>query len=239
MQLITEPLMSAQAAGFRSFLTALHILGNEDRTGPEIPKVKALLTSRCEIMEGNNLITKAQRELGSLSPCDATKLLRREAGGVPLSKEQAEQLVKLCACNALALTIIAGFLACRRVTPDVRCCAVAYALISASEASGRSLRRDVEGMLRSNASCCLASAQLCYCLHTQCLRLAVALQEAIADACRAGVYAVSEPKAAAGGSLSAGPMAGELGAANVSRYHGHHTVQFASASGVLCTSRLC
>jgi hypothetical protein len=86
--------------------------------------VKLLVTSRCQL--GGGLKGALQLHLTSLAQGDAVELLRHEAGAQAVTKEQAMSLADACACNALVLTIIGGFIACRRVTAEVRlrCCQV-------------------------------------------------------------------------------------------------------------------
>ena len=81
--------------------------------------------SRCELEAGlakprKDAVARDQLELRSLAMDSAIELVRREAGDIQVSRQQAEQLAGVCGCNALALTIIGGFIACERVTPDVR-----------------------------------------------------------------------------------------------------------------------
>jgi hypothetical protein len=54
----------------------------------------------------------------SLGQGDAIQLLKKRAGSEPITRSEAEQLVALCSCNALYITIIASFLS-DIVTPEV------------------------------------------------------------------------------------------------------------------------
>ena len=63
---------------------------------------------------------RLQLHLASLTEDNAAALLRFEAGGRAVTMEQATRLAGICGCNALALTIIGGFIACQRVTAQVR-----------------------------------------------------------------------------------------------------------------------
>jgi hypothetical protein len=56
--------------------------------------------------------------LQSLGQDDAIQLLKERAGLVHITRSEAEQLVALCGCNALYITIIASFLS-DIVTPEV------------------------------------------------------------------------------------------------------------------------
>ena len=102
---------------------------DSDAVGPlKKPAVWALVTSRCrlEVDEPNPEQMKAgilghQRQLGTLAMASAVELLQAHVGGVAVNTDQAKQLADTCACNALALTIVGGFIASKRVTPDVRC----------------------------------------------------------------------------------------------------------------------
>ena len=94
---------------------------------PKIPMIWALVTSRCrlEADESNPEQMKAgilgnQRQLGTLAMASAVQLVKAHAGGICATDGQAKQLADMCARNALALTIVGGFIACERVTPDVR-----------------------------------------------------------------------------------------------------------------------
>ena len=64
-------------------------------------------------------MSRDQLELGCLAMDSAIELLQREAGDIDISEEQAEQLADVCGCNALALIIIGGFIACEHVTAEV------------------------------------------------------------------------------------------------------------------------
>ena len=96
-----------QALQFRRFLEELQRWG-----------VRLLVTSRCQL--GGGITGARQVHLAKLAEQDAITLLRFEAGEQPLTDEQATRLAGVCGCNALALTIIGGFIACQRVTAQVR-----------------------------------------------------------------------------------------------------------------------
>ena len=82
---------------------------------------KVLVTSRCQL--GCGLQGAEQLHLDSLQPEHAADLLRRQAGATRATKQQAEKLAHICNHNALALTIIGGFIASHAVTAQVRTCA--------------------------------------------------------------------------------------------------------------------
>ena len=75
------------------------------------------MTSRCHI--GGGLQGAVQLHLAKLTQHDAAALLRFEAGEQEVAAEQAAKLAEVCGCNALALTIIGGFIACQRITVQV------------------------------------------------------------------------------------------------------------------------
>ena len=99
-------MFSMQALQFRSFLSELQRW-----------RVRLLVTSRCQL--GCGLNGASQLHLASLTQDDAVALLRFEAGEQAVTMEQASSLASVCGCNALALTIIGGFIACERVTAEV------------------------------------------------------------------------------------------------------------------------
>ena len=94
------------AQGFRDFLQELRRLGRE-----------GLVTSRCHL--GGGLQGAKHLHLSSLSPEHAAELLRNGAGAECLLPAQASTLARICGNNALALTIIGGFIACHAVTAEV------------------------------------------------------------------------------------------------------------------------
>ena len=79
--------------------------------------MRLLITSRCQL--GSGLQGATQLHLASLTEEDAVTLLCNEAGAQAPSVEQAVTLAGVCGRNALALTIIGGFIACQRVTAEV------------------------------------------------------------------------------------------------------------------------
>ena len=93
--------------GFRDLLQGLRGRG-----------IRFLVTSRCQLDGG--LHGTKHISIGSLSPEYAVDLLRQEAGEKLVMPEQAETLAHICGKNALALTIIGGFIACQAVTAEVR-----------------------------------------------------------------------------------------------------------------------
>lgn len=95
------------AQGFRGFLQEL--LRDQ---------VRVLVTSRCQL--GCGLQRAEQLQLGSLPSQHAVDLLRQEAGEARLMPEHAHTLAHICGNNALALTIIGGFIASQKVTALVR-----------------------------------------------------------------------------------------------------------------------
>ena len=80
--------------------------------------VRVLVTSRCQLSCG--LQGAKQLRLSSLLPVDAAELLRRLAGAGPVTPPQLQRLACICAQNALALTIIGGFINSQVVTAEVR-----------------------------------------------------------------------------------------------------------------------
>ena len=96
-----------RAQGFRRFVLELQRQG-----------FKVLITSRCQL--GCGLQGAEQLHLDSLLPQHAANLLRREAGAARATGLQAEKLAHICNSNALALTIIGGFIASHAVTAEVR-----------------------------------------------------------------------------------------------------------------------
>ena len=74
-----------------------------------------LATSRTSVTAGES----ESRELHSLAPAAAIQLLRSRSGSCVITDAQAERLVALCGRNALAITVIAGFLNSSRTTPQV------------------------------------------------------------------------------------------------------------------------
>ena len=95
-----------QALQFRRLLEELQRWG-----------VRLLTTSRCEL--GGGLNGALQLHLDSLTQRDAVALLQFEAGEQAVTAAQAMILADICGCNALALTIVGGFIACQRVTAEV------------------------------------------------------------------------------------------------------------------------
>ena len=93
--------------GFQEFLVELQRMG-----------IRVIITSRQVLSLG--LQRAKQLTLSSLPPQDAAKLLRQEAGSDQVTQPQAEELADTCGCNALALTIIGGFIASSRVKAEVR-----------------------------------------------------------------------------------------------------------------------
>ena len=95
------------AQGFRDFLQEL-----------QKNSVRVLVTSRCQL--GGGLQSARHLHLTSLSPKHAVDLLCRWAGADQVAPPQAEKLAGICGNNALALTIIGGFIASQVVTAEVR-----------------------------------------------------------------------------------------------------------------------
>jgi hypothetical protein len=79
--------------------------------------IRVLVTSRCHL--GDGLQAAEHLPLGSLPPEHAGYLLRQEAGADRVTPSQAQTLAGICGNNALALTIIGGFIACQHVSADV------------------------------------------------------------------------------------------------------------------------
>ena len=107
MKLSRTSAVLAHAQGFRDFLLELR---KQD--------VRVLVTSRCQL--GGGLPRAEQLHLSSLSEHDAIELLRQRAGRDRLTPPQAQKLASICGNNALALTLIGGFIASQAVTAEVR-----------------------------------------------------------------------------------------------------------------------
>jgi hypothetical protein len=85
-----------------------------------VRRVRLVVNSRMEL--GGGLWGADQILLAALPAADAQELLRMHGGReVRWEEGQALQLVEMCGCNALALTLVGGLLAARRCTPEVRC----------------------------------------------------------------------------------------------------------------------
>jgi hypothetical protein len=84
--------------------------------------VRLVVNTRVDL--GGGLAGADQIHLGPLPVADAEQLLRLHCGkGVQWEEGQAAELAEnVCRCHPYALTIIGGFLAARRCTPQVRCC---------------------------------------------------------------------------------------------------------------------
>ncbi len=95
------------AQGFRDLLSELRRRG-----------IRFIVTSRCQL--GGGIHGAKHFHIRSLSPGCAADLLRSEAGEDLVMPEQADTLAHICGNNALALTIIGGFVACHAVTAEVR-----------------------------------------------------------------------------------------------------------------------
>ena len=98
---------------------AAHVQGFEQQL-EELQRqgVKVLVTSRCQLSCG--LQGAVQLDLRSLLPEHAADLLRRLAGAGRVTPPQLQRLAGLCAQNALALTIIGGFINSQVVTAEAR-----------------------------------------------------------------------------------------------------------------------
>jgi hypothetical protein len=78
--------------------------------------VRLMVNSRMDL--GGGLAGADHIHLGPLPPADAQKLLMTHGGqDVVWEDGEALQLVEMCGCNALALTLVGGLLAARRCTP--------------------------------------------------------------------------------------------------------------------------
>ena len=93
-----------------------------------------LITSRCQL--GCGLQGAEQLWVSSLLPEHAANLLRQEAGAARPALPQAETLAHICNYNALALTIIGGFIASQAVTAEAR----TYFMIDKSLRRGHAFR---------------------------------------------------------------------------------------------------
>ena len=104
--------------------------------------VKVLITSRCQL--GCGLQGAEQLHLHSLQPEHAAGLLRQEAGATRATEPQAETLARICNHNALALTLIGGFIGSHAVTAEVQTCLLCvYSSVAASTNRVRGLSRHV------------------------------------------------------------------------------------------------
>lgn len=92
--------------GFRAFVQELQGLG-----------VRVLVTSRCALECG--LKGAAQLRLECLTPDSAAELLHQQAGAHRATQAQAKKLAAICGHNALALTIVGGFIASQAITAEV------------------------------------------------------------------------------------------------------------------------
>jgi hypothetical protein len=82
-------------------------------------RVRLVVNSRMDL--GGGLGGADQIHLAALPADDAQQLLRMHGGPeVNWEDGQAAQLVEMCGCNALAVTLVGGLLAARRCTPKVR-----------------------------------------------------------------------------------------------------------------------
>ena len=95
--------------GFRNFMQELRSQG-----------CKVLITSQCRL--GGGLQSAEQLELRSLLPEHAADLLRQAAGAALAGVPQAKRLAFTCNHNALALTVIGGFIKSLVVTTEVCTC---------------------------------------------------------------------------------------------------------------------
>jgi hypothetical protein len=105
--------MAWMRQGLRSLLSELQRTGCRDHKS-----VLLIVNSRTKFEAGLDGTTPI--ELQPLQHAVAKKLLRQLSGTAVWGPGEGTQLARICGCNALAVTLIAGFIGNKRCTPRVR-----------------------------------------------------------------------------------------------------------------------
>jgi hypothetical protein len=86
-----------------------------------VRRARLVVNSRMSL--GGGLGGADQIYLAALPAADAQELLLMHGGKeAEWGDGETAQLVEICGCNALALTLVGGLVSARRCTPAVRCC---------------------------------------------------------------------------------------------------------------------